>query len=963
MSEIVLERLARVVARRGAHAAIEEDGASLSYAGLWRWAGAIGAALRRRGVGGGDLVAITAPKSAAYVAAMLGAWWAGAAFVPAGAELPPGRQRAILEEAAPRVTLDRGWLEGLRGDDVGGGDGWARVGPEALAYVAFTSGSGGRPKGVMIAHRGVVGLLMAQIELFELSEETRSLLFVSTAFDAAISDIGTALLAGGTLVIEAGVERRAGEGLLAALARLKISYVDLPPALLAGLDPGGGSAALSACLKNLRTIVIGGEVCAAAAVRAWADRVRLVSVYGPTEATVCASAVVCDRGWHGPLLGAPLPGVIMEAVDGELWIGGDGVAIGYLGRPELDARGFVSVGEGGAARRFYRTGDRVRVGALGELEFVGRVDRQVKIGGVRIELDEVEARLGALPGVVEAAVEARAGVLVGFVAAEEPAAPPSKSWLRGQLLRDLPAAAIPRRFVWLRGRLPRGVSGKIDRGALAGLEVEEEGAAAGGAWTGAAGALAAIWRRVLGVASVASEDRFVELGGDSMSALEVVAAASACGLGLSGVELLSGARSFGEIVRGMEGVGADLRAPAELLAAVDAAASSRMLSQGAECAHSREYYDSSAGGERLITGATGFVGSALLGELLAMGEQGVVCLVRAASVEAAYSRLAAALAVHERALDRGRVRVVLGDLEQRRFGVDEATWRGLCERVEVIVHSGARVHLMEAFEALAPTNLGGTAEALALALAARRRPLLALISTLSVFVGAEPAVAVAREADDRSGVEGLVGGYTQSKWAAEALLRRFAPPLPALCVRLGLVTGSSTSGRAGPREQLSMFLRGLAALGAAPRGFFEGLRLDVTPVDYAAAALAELLARPRGEAGIETVHVASERGATGAALVAALRAEGVAIEVVEPGEFLARGAEASGRSAAAALAYLSLCRRLPGAHAGLRGYDLFLATGVRSFVEVNARLTARCPAADEALLRRYVRAALAEGLV
>lgn len=988
MRASVIERLGEVVRRRGEAAAIEAPGERVSYAELWAWAGAIGAALASEGVAAGDRVAITAAKSPAYVAGILGAWWAGAAFVPAGEELPSARRAAILEEVAPRRCVDRAWLEARRG-------GPASVplrpaGPEALAYVIFTSGSSGRPKGVRIAHRGIAALLDAQIAAFHLSERTRSLFYLSTAFDASISDIGTALLAGGTLVI-AGAEELRGDALLATLGRLRITYADLPPALLGHLDPADAPA----CLE---TITIGGEVCPPAAVRRWSTRVRLVNVYGPTEATVCASLCVCDPGWSGPRLGAPLPGVIFRVVEGELWIGGECLALGYLGRPELDAERFPWLD----GQRFYRTGDRVRVGEDGSLDFAGRVDRQVKVGGVRIELDEVEAHLSAHPAVEEAAVvaagremEVRGGArpiagLVAHVVARGPESPSLVAELRAHLAARVPAAAVPRRFVVHGRALPRGASGKIDRGRLVdGASDMFGGSGVEEGWTGAAAVLAGIWREVLGVASVGAGDRFRALGGGSLAALEVVAAATARGLALTGVELVGDA-SFAEIVRGLGEAGAEWRSRAALMTAVEGAAAAIEAEaaigddrgRGAEAVGgTRQEGDVAASwpvpevrstGRRraaledadlLLTGATGFVGARLLAELTARRERPVACLVRAPSEALARRRLAAALAVHGLELAPERVRVVLGDLASTRLGVDASTWERLGDALGAIVHGGARVHLVEPFEALAPANLHGTGEVLRLARAGRQRPRVALISTLSVFVAAEPRVACPREDDALAGTEAVIGGYAQSKWAAEALFRRLAPPLPAICARLGLVTGDTMDGRAGERDQLVLFLRGLAELGVAPAGC-EGLRVDVTPVDFAAAALAELVGAAPAE-GIATYHLASASGARCEGFLDALRAEGRPIEVVSPERFLAVGAEGGARSPAAALAYLSLSRRLPGAERRLRGYDLFLATGCDfSMTNAHAALAGadlRCPPATPELLRRYVRAALAGG--
>ncbi|MCA9663869.1 MAG: non-ribosomal peptide synthetase, partial [Myxococcales bacterium] len=543
----VLTRVAAIVDAHGGRPAIEDRGEVVRYAELWRWAAAIGEALRGQGIGPGDRVALALEKSAAYVAALLGVWMAGAALVPLPPELPARRRQRIVAEVAPAAILDAEAVAALRATAIESAPGsaadrlWRRPAADDLAYVLYTSGSTGAPKGVMVAHRGIPGLLRAQSEAFGLGPASRSLFVLSVAFDAAISDVGAALVSGATLVIVDPARLRDPASFVAVIEREAITYVDIPPAILAHLDP----RLLPACLG---TLVIGGEVCPPAAVRRVAEVVRVINVYGPTEATVCASLVACDPAtWTRPLLGAPLPGVIFRVLaeapdgslreldelgdEGELFIGGRGLAVGYLGRPELTAARFVTR----AGERLYRTGDRVRIRREG-LEFRGRVDRQRKIGGVRIELAEIEAELCRHPGVAEAAVvdaDAERGGLVAAIVGRVGAPAPSIVALREHLGRGLPTAALPRRIVALQA-LPRRATGKVDFEALAqqlrASDAEENmsqetgslGGSGQGDVEGATGLLAALWREVLGAPRVGPDDRFCQLGGGSLDALEVV---------------------------------------------------------------------------------------------------------------------------------------------------------------------------------------------------------------------------------------------------------------------------------------------------------------------------------------------------------------------------------------------------------------------------------------------------------
>lgn len=1053
----VLSWIFEVAGRQGDRPAVIDRGVRLSYADLWRWAQRVAAQLAAGGVGVGDRVGLGLDSSAAYVAALLGVWIAGAAFVPLPSDLPELRRQRILGEAAPRRLLRA--VDVLRLRPAAASRGQGAEGPEGaqgaegteplqpprgpassdLAYVLYTSGSTGEPKGVMVSHRGILGLLRAQVAAFGLGPFSRSLFVLSPAFDASISDIGTALFAGAALVIVDRDEVREPARLLHTLERESITYVDMPPALLPHIDP-------QSLPRSLETIVIGGEVCAPAVVRRFAEVVRVVNVYGPTEATVCSSLVECSPvTWTRPLLGEPLPGVFYRVVDplgrevltegeGELYIGGDGLALGYLGRPELTAERFVER-EG---ERLYRSGDRVRRGVDGSLEFLGRVDRQRKIGGVRIELGEVEAELCRHPSVAEAAVvDGPRSSLIAAVVLRGGSPGRGVVFLREHLGRSLPRAAVPGRIV-VREALPRGPSGKVDRLALAeelrgqalspgDAESDAEGRA--GSLPGSAmdrhavaqavarddptlasaAILRAIWREVLGVPHVGADDRFCDLGGASLRALEVVAAAEPHGLVLSAAALLRNP-SVSEIVMSRAGSAcAELRSAKELRAEVMGLASALRQTKGDSLSEPasastglgetperrgephRVQEDRGARHESaehshhgrlapdatlLITGATGFLGRHLACLLGRRHRGRTIALVRAADTRRAGQRLATSLAAGalpfqaERDRDGNpalsRVQVVVGDLTKPRLGLAADAWRELSADVDVIVHSGAVVNLAADLDTLRPANIGGTAGVLELALAERPK-LLHLISTLSVFVAASPTVAEPLESDHLEGTKAVLGGYAQSKWAAEVLAREvLRGRAPLVCHRIGLITGDTRHGAGPARDQLTFFLRGLVELGVVPEGHAE-LRVDLSPVDSVARALCELVCGGPAVSDDDpaTYHIASPNGATGADLVAALRRTGATIESVSRQRWRRIAAERSQRSAAAAVAYLALSRCLdPRASRRLRAYDLFQATGYRfdcraADALLGPRGLSLAPV-TEPLLDRYVHTALGD---
>ena len=397
----VPEAFAEVAAAHPEQLAILDHGRpALTYGELLSQAAGFAAWLGERGVGPDDVVGIALGRRPEHVVALLGTWMARAVTLPLAADAPAARRAGVLQEARPALVLTapppaREGAPPAR---------WPS--PGERAYIIYTSGSSGAPKGVEVNHAGLTPMLEAQIAAFGLRPGARGLCALSLTFDASLSDIGCALLSGATLCLEAPASL--GPGLMATLADRGITHMDVPPALLPVLDP----EALPGCVE---TIIIGGEPCDPAVVRRWARRATVINVYGPTEATVCTHLTRCDPGtWRRPWIGAPLPGVRASVHDptgrplppgepGELWLGGACLARGYIGRPDLEAARFVE--RGGA--RSYRTGDRVVEDAEGRLEFLGRVDRQLKLRGHLIAPEEIEAALITTPGVARAAALAR----------------------------------------------------------------------------------------------------------------------------------------------------------------------------------------------------------------------------------------------------------------------------------------------------------------------------------------------------------------------------------------------------------------------------------------------------------------------------------------------------------------------------------------------------------------------------
>jgi amino acid adenylation domain-containing protein/thioester reductase-like protein len=1055
--------LTRARAQPEAPAILVDGRVAHTYESLARAALRIGARLRARGAGPDVLIGIAMPKSAELVAAVLGVWAAGAAFTvldPAqpvarrAVQIREGRVRWVLTGPDPTPDLAADLARSLEDaavlpeliDVASCADerltAPAPCRPEHLAYAFWTSGSTGRPKGVAVEHRGVPGMLGQQITAFGLGPGQRSLFLLSIGFDASVSDIGTALLSGACLCIESALARLDAATLQALLRDRAITYVDIPPALLALLDPAGAP-------PSLATVVIGGEVCPVDTVRAWAARVRLVNVYGPTEATVCTSLGACTPDWDRPLLGAPLDGVRYRVVDadlrevadgqpGQLAIGGVQVARGYIAQPALDAERFVTMD----GARWFLTGDAVVREPGGAYRYIGRLDRQVKVRGQLAAPEELEAALTAHPDVARAHVHVHAqgpagrAALIAFVTARSGAPALTPDRLRAHLADRLPAWLLPQRIELL-DALPETATGKIDGAALAARVASWNTGAAlaarvAASSAGAAGAdpaagpaaghtsgreppadraapgepgepgapderiLAAAAARVLGRADIDLGHGFISLGGDSLSVIEMAAACTAAGLPVSASDLAADV-PLRDLARGL-GTG-----PAMSAATLDQAAAlprdlvpeiARALSSATLGAATGPTAGTAARGSQrtparpapaappraiLVTGATGFLGARLVLELARRSPATLVCLVRGRDHAHAWQRLTAACDAHApgqlHALGR-RVRVLPGDIAAPRLGLDAHVYEELANGVDAVYHCAAQVNMVAPFAALAPHNLHGTAELLRLCLRGPRKPL-HHASTLSVFVATDRNTGCAEEADDLGATTTVFGGYAQSKWAAERLVQRAAPAVPAAVYRLGLITGDPDGGALPARDFLTWLTRGLAALRAVPAPWLDTLAIDITPVGFAAAAMAAigLGAGPRG-----AYHIAGRAPVPLRAWVQAMRAAGAVVDEVSEEDWRARAARpvtgarpgagpGPGQPAPAALArasaLLGLCRGAgAGAFAAQRALDMFQATGIRFDTRrADAALSGAGidrPEATPDLLARYVHRILEE---
>nr|WP_245940115.1 amino acid adenylation domain-containing protein [Stenomitos frigidus] len=835
------------------------------------------------GIKPGMLVGICVERSLDMFVALLGVLKAGGGYIPLDPSYPTERLAFIMSDTQMAVLLtQQHWLKILptcAAQTVCLDHDWETIAQQPaenpprqsqlshLAYVIYTSGSTGKPKGVQITHGSLVNLLESMQREPGMTADDTLLAITTISFDLSVPDLYLPLITGARIRLIERCTAANAVKLAKVLSDPTVTFVQATPATWQLVLASGWQG--NPYLK----VLCGGETLTRSLANQLLTRcASLWHMYGPTETTVWSMVAKVQPGDRTIPLGHPIANTQIYLVNpqnrrqgdsiqlvtagesGEIYLGGQGVAQGYLNRPDLTAEKFIPdpfSADSGA--RLYKTGDLARYLPDGNIEIIGRIDHQVKIRGYRIELGDIETVLSQHPAVQEGVVTVREDVvddrrLVAYVVLHPEGTSLRSAQLRTWLKNQLPDYMVPALVVFMPA-LPLTPNGKVDRRALPTPTLYDQTVFVLPE-TAIEKQLAAIWTEILGV-EVGIDHDFFESGGNSLGATLLLARINAT---LS-IELSLECLFKAPTIAGL----------ATLIQSVQVSGDTALLKTTPTKLQADAVLDSAIRPLRpiattpqhiFLTGATGFIGAFLLPELLyRYPEAKIYCLVRAENPEAASNRLRNCLERYELWQDAFGVRIipVIGDLTQPLLGLSELEFCELAARLDVIYHSGALVNLVYPYSALRNANVLGTETVLRLATQAKTIPV-HYMSTIDVFHSADyRATPLRLETDTPLNCEGYTEGYAQSKWVAEKLVMAARDRgLPVCVYRIGMVVGHSQTGAFQLDNLICRMIKGFIQLGSAPE---LDLEMVLAPVDYVVRAIGHLSQQP--SAWGKTFHLVS----------------------------------------------------------------------------------------------------------
>lgn len=830
--------------------------------------------LMSKGVKANMIVGLLMKRSLEMFIGILGILKAGGAYLPIDPEYPRKRVMEILDDSNCMVLLTNNFIIGnttWKGEIVGfniagerSDNPNCRTQPNDLAYLIYTSGSTGKPKGVMIEHHSIANTVNWRTRYYQFGPDDVLLQIPPYNFDSSVEDIFSFLSVGAAIVV-IDQEKRLDLGHLKKLITTHqvTHFLATPLFYRTMLDE------IPDQLAGLSSVTVAGENAHLNLVKkhfAVLPNVKLYNEYGPTENSVCSTVYQFSAADEEVLIGKPIGNCrcyvlnqdlkpLPIGVPGELYLAGEGLARGYINNPELTKEKFIvapTINE-----RLYKTGDLVKWNSNGNLQFIERIDNQVKIRGYRIELGEIEHHLLKHPAVKEAVVVVdesepnRKCVCAYIVSAREVSAIELKEYLA----KSLPDYMIPSFFVFLE-KLPLTPNGKIDKGSLPKPkpnakacwrppenEIEEK--------------LVRVWEEVLEVAKIGTNDNIFELGGDSLAIIQIVTMLYAEQWDLT-VRDFYKYNTIKELAKHIASRGQTAISIGESEACQNTTVN--LDSKFKERPVNRiKLSEPRIVKNLLLTGATGFLGSHILYQLLELDRVKIYILTRGLSEEDAKDRLAQKMKFYFPRLERGllnrKLTVFNGDITQKGFGLSDHDYRQLLQTIDTVIHTAALVKHYGEYQEFQRVNVLGVQNILEFS----RGKYLTHISTTSVagdYAGEKQKDLYFDETNLDIGQDFNENYYVQTKYEAEKMvLQHINEGLDGTVMRVGNLTGRYMDGVFQQNIQENKFyqiLKSFVELGFIPNSLAK-MRLEFTPVDLCSQAIVKLLGKR--ECGGKTFHL------------------------------------------------------------------------------------------------------------
>lgn len=858
--------------------AIIDNLEKMTYQNLNKKANQLARYLETNGIQSNSKVGVCIPQSTNRIIAFLAILKSGASYLPIDGDLPQARIEMMISDSEIDLMLTTDiFLDKIKSDktifialNVLIEDESFKalpaqnlpnyILPHNPAYIIYTSGSTGIPKGVIIGHQSFLNFVQFQSDLLGLTNENITLQFASPSFDAAVIDIWTPLIKGATIYLYPN-NKIVGEPLLDFIINNSIDTIPLlPPMVLASLP-------YNRPIGKLKTIAIGGEACTENTVKAWYKKIRLINSYGPTEATVAVTNYEFKTEINPRIIGSAMPFAKLLVLDenlkpsttgnvGELYIGGDQLALGYLNRPEDTKKAFIQTPEWllkqtNNKKTLYKTGDMALLREDGNLEFYGRKDDQVKIRGYRIELAEIEHNISKLPQISQVALKVHKKenglpVLVAFVQLDSIN---NETHLlqniRAKMQQIMPTYMLPDKYVVIE-KMPLTHAGKIDKSILEIPDSQVKNNSTS-KWKddNLTESVKHIWKDLLSLNTIEENDDFFELGGHSLLLAQLhisLPEPIRNRISLPELYIYKTISSFvKEVEKRMRETEVSQKKKAEEMIEElikDAELHSDFLIENVPDPSVLQNPNSI-----FLTGVTGFVGSHLLEELLKNTKAKIYCLVRATSQKEGLERIKKTFAKFELtwlSAYNNRIIAMSGDLSLPRFGMDVENYTFITEDIEVIYHSGSSVSYVQPYPLIKKSNIDGLHNVIDLAVT-KKIKYLVLLSSMGVFSWGRPFTKKTWMYEDDSIDQNMAAvsrdlGYIKTKWVMESIAEKAKlKGLPIINFRLGFAVCHSTSGATVMNQWWGALIRSCVQLKSFP--LVMGLKDELTTVDYMCKAI------------------------------------------------------------------------------------------------------------------------------